>query len=342
MTKLLPSLFDLIIRYSIILGIVIVLLSIPLFIENSYNLRILIHVGIYVILTSSLNLINGYTGMFSIGHAAFYGIGAYTSALVVMRLGLPIWVGIPAAACMAACCGYLIAKPAIRLKGVFLALVTLGFNMIVMLVFLNWTSLTRGPLGIAGIPAPSFQGKPFLTPVPYYYLILVLDLAVIFCLARLVNSRFGRALKAIREDDNAADMCGVNLAYYKITAFAIAAFMAGIAGGFYSHYMRYVSPDAFSNLETFAIITMLAFGGPGNLIGPIVGSAVLVILTEVFRGFADYRMVIYGTLLILMMVFRREGLVGGKEYSLVLNWPRKKVKEYATGDKFLASEEGDE
>jgi branched-chain amino acid transport system permease protein len=220
--------------------------------------------------------------------------------------------------------------------------VTLGFNIIIMLIFLNWTSLTRGPLGIAGIPAPSFRGKPFLSPIPYYYLILLLDLLILFCLSRLVNSRFGRALKAIREDDAAADICGVDLAHYKITAFTIAALMAGVAGGFYSHYMRYISPDAFSHLETFAVLTMLAFGGPGNLLGPIVGPVVLISLTEAFRVFADYRMIIYGGILIGMMLFRREGLIGGKEYSLVLNWPRKKTQEYTTGDRFLVPEEGQE
>ncbi|GAK55323.1 high-affinity branched-chain amino acid ABC transporter, permease protein [Candidatus Vecturithrix granuli] len=327
------------IRNAVIIGIIFVLLLLPLFLKNHYYLRILVLIGIYVILTSSLNLINGYTGLFSIGHAAFYGIGAYTSAILVRLAGWPVWSGMIFAALAAALSGYLIAKPTIRLTGIFLTLVTLGFNIIVMLILLNWTSLTRGPLGIAGIPAPSFQGKPFLTPTPYYYLILALDLLVLFCLSRLVHSRFGRALKAIREDVAAADICGVDPAYYKITAFVIAAGMAGIAGGFYSHYMRYVSPDAFTHLETFAILTMLAFGGPGNLLGPIVGSAILIILTEAFRVFADYRMIIYGSILIFMMLFRREGLLGGKEYSLVLNWPRKKSAEYSTGDKFLVTED---
>ncbi len=342
MTKFFRSLSHLIIRYSIILGILAILTVIPFFLRNHYYLRIFVQIGIYVILTSSLNLINGYTGLFSIGHAAFFGIGAYTSAILVKQIGWPVWAGMLLAPLVAAICGYLVAKPTIRLTGIFLTLVTLGFNIIVMLIFLNWTSLTRGPLGIAGIPAPSFRGKPFLTPVPYYYFILALDILILFCLSRLVNSRFGRALKAIREDEAAADICGVDLAHYKITAFAVAAAMAGIAGGFYSHYMRYISPDAFSHLETFAMLTMLAFGGPGNLLGPIVGSAVLISLTEAFRVFAGYRMIIYGSILIFMMLFRREGLVGGKEYSLMLNWPRKKAAEYETGDKFLASEDVNE
>ncbi len=333
---------NLIIRYSMIIGIILVLLVIPLFFENLYYLRILVLIGIYVILTSSLNLVNGYTGLFSLGHAAFYGIGAYTSAILVKQAGWPVWGGMIMAALVAAACGYLIAKPTIRLTGIFLALVTLGFTIVVMLILLNWSSLTKGPLGIAGVPAPSFQGKPFLTPVPYYYLILLIDIVVLFCISRLVSSRFGRALKAIREDEAAADMCGINLAHHKITIFVIAAGMAGIAGSFYSHYMRYISPDAFSHLETFAILTMLAFGGPGNLLGPIVGSAVLISLTETFRMFAEYRMIIYGLLLIFMMLFRREGLLGGREYSLILNWPPKKTKKYVTGDKFLASENENE
>jgi branched-chain amino acid transport system permease protein len=330
------------IRHSILIGIILALFLLPLILKNAYILRILIFAGIYVILVSSLNLVNGYTGLFSLGHAAFYGIGAYTSAIVVMRLGFPIWLGMIAAALIAAFFGYLIAHPTTRLTGTYLSLATLGFNIIIMLVFLNWDALTRGPLGIAGIPAPSFLGQKFLSPVPYYYLILVLAFLTIFCLNRLVHSRFGLALKAIREDEQAAAANGINLVYYKVAAFIIAAGIAGIAGSFYAHYMMYISPDTFSQLEAFAILTMLAFGGPGNLVGPVVGAVGLTCVTEVFRSFGDFRMITYGVLLVLMMLFRREGLLGGKEYTLILTWPPQKKELYMGGDKFLTKGEAQE
>ena len=181
----------------------------PLVIHDAYILRILVLVGIYVLLTSSLNLVNGYTGLFSLGHAAFYGVGAYTSAILVTRTGCSVWVGMPAAALAAAAVAWLIAKPTLKLKGVYLTLTTLGLNIIIMLVFLNWVELTKGPLGIAGIPVPTLFGRKLTAPADYYYLILVLDVLVIFALSRLVSSRFGRALKAIREDERAAHACGI-------------------------------------------------------------------------------------------------------------------------------------
>jgi branched-chain amino acid transport system permease protein len=311
----------------------------PLVIHDAYILRILVLVGIYVLLTSSLNLVNGYTGLFSLGHAAFYGIGAYTSAILVMRTGWPVWVGMPAAALAAAVAAWLIAKPTLKLKGVYLTVTTLGVNVIIMLVFLNWVELTNGPLGIAGIPVPTLFGRKLTAPADYYYLILVVDVLVIFALSRLVRSRFGRALKAIREDERAAHACGIPLAHYKTSAFVLGAAIAGLAGSFYAHYMRYISPDAFSYTETFNIITILAFGGPGNLLGPIVGSAILISATEAFRVFAAYRMIIFGTVLVGTMLLRREGLLGGREYSFLITWPPRKKADYGKGDRFLDADQ---
>ena len=307
----------------------------PLLIHDAYILRILVLVGIYVLLTSSLNLVNGYTGLFSLGHAAFYGVGAYTSAILVMRTGCSVWVGMPAAALAAAAVAWLIAKPTLKLKGVYLTLTTLGLNIIIMLVFLNWVELTKGPLGIAGIPVPTLFGRKLNTPADYYYLILALDVLVIFALSRLVRSRFGRALKAIREDERAAHACGIPLAHYKTIAFVLSAAVAGLAGSFYAHYMRYISPDAFSYTETFNIVTMLAFGGPGNLMGPIVGSAILISATEALRVFAAYRMIIFGAVLVGTMLIRREGLMGGREYSFLITWPPRKKVDYGKGDRFM-------
>lgn len=328
-------LFALCVRYSVLFLVLVALAMAPLVVHDAYIIRILVLVGIYVLLTSSLNLVNGYTGMFSLGHAAFYGVGAYTSAILVLRTGCSVWCGMAAATLSAAATAWLIAKPTLKLKGVYLTLTTLGLNIIIMLVFLNWVDLTRGPLGIAGIPVPRLFGRRFTTPVAYYYLIFIIDAVTIFFLSRLVRSRFGRALKAIREDERAAHACGIPLAHYKTVAFVISAALAGLAGSFYAHYMRYISPDAFSHLETFNIITILSFGGPGNLLGPIAGSAILISATEAFRAFASYRMIIFGAVLVGTMLIRRQGLVGGREYSFLLQWPRKKRVDYGKGDQFM-------
>jgi branched-chain amino acid transport system permease protein len=307
--------------------------------RSDYILRIFIQIGIYVLLTSSLNIVNGYTGLFSLGHAAFFGLGAYGSAILCTKLGVSFWLGLPTGIFIAGTVAFLFAKPILRLRGIFLALVTLGFSMIVMLIFLNWTGMTGGSLGIMRIPPPSFFGIMFFRPLPYYYLIVIMNIVVIFFLDRLVSSRFGLTLKAIREDERAAACSGIDIIHYKTVAFVISAAIAGMAGSFYAHYMWYISPDAFNYTESFIIVTMLAFGGPGNILGPIVGAAILIGVTEAFRAFMDFRMIFYGVLLILMMVFRSKGLLGGREYPLTITWPRIRKTVYSRGDRFLDNTE---
>jgi branched-chain amino acid transport system permease protein len=323
------------VRYSGVVLLLAALVAAPPLIGDPYVIRIMVMIGIYVLLTSSLNLVNGYTGLFSLGHAAFFGVGAYASAILVMRSGCSVWFGMPAAALAAGAVAWLIAKPTLKLNGIYLTLTTLGLNIIIMLIFLNWVELTNGPLGIAGIPVPTLFGKRLNAPANYYYVVLAVDIVAIFALSRLVRSRFGRALKAIREDERAASACGVPLARYKTIAFVLSAALAGLAGSLYAHYMRYISPDAFSYTETFYIITILAFGGPGNLIGPIVGAAILISATEALRVFADYRMILFGTVLVATMLLRREGLLGGREYSFLITWPRRKTTDFGKGDRFL-------
>jgi branched-chain amino acid transport system permease protein len=329
------------IRNSPLIALVAALAALPLAFGADYTVRVFVQVGIYVLLAASLNLVNGYGGMFSVGHAAFYGIGAYASALLVMKLKLPFTAGLLFGAFVSGALAWIVAKPTLRLKGVYLTLVTLGFNIIVMLVFLNWDDLTRGPLGIAGIPAPRWGDRPFTSPLQYYYLTLSLDVAVLFFLARLVRSRFGRALMAVREDDKAAGTSGVDVAWHREVAFVIAAVIAGVAGSVYAHYMRYISPDAFSLNESFAILTMLAFGGPGTMPGPIVGAALLIGATELFRAFADYRMIIFGVVLVATMLLRREGLLGGRDWRFTIDWPPRAKESFARGDRFLP-DDGDE
>ena len=322
------------------LAIIVMMALLPLAISNFYYIQVLVFIGIYIILTLSLNLLNGYVGLLSIGHAAFYGIGAYASAKLVMEAGLPFPLAMLGAGGVAGFFGYLIAKPTLRLSGIYMTLATLGFNMIFFLVLQNWMSFTNGPLGIMDIPPPSIFGYAIESRLQYYYLIFFLVLLTIFSMQRLMTCRFGRALVSIRENELAAEASGIHTTRYKVQAFVLAAFYAGIAGSFYAHFVKFISPDSFYIYESFILLAMLAFGGQGNLAGPVVGAAVLIIIPELFRFLQEYRMLVYGGILVVMMLVRRQGLLGGRNYSLRLPWfDDRQTAVYSRGDKFLPEED---
>ena len=284
---------------------------IPFVLGNAYYVRVATIVGIYVILASSLNIIIGFTGMFSLGHAAFYGIGAYTSAMLTTMAGWPFWAALPAAGLVAGLFGALIGLATLRLRAVFLAFTTLGFGEITRIVILNWRSFTRGPLGIAGVPIPSIFGWTF-DRNGYYYLVVALASVTVLVVRRMYHSRVGRALIAVREDETAAKSMGVSVFGYKVLAFTVACAFAGIAGSFFAHFQRFISADSFANLESFAIITMVALGGTGSIVGPVLGALILVVIPEVFRFLYRYRGVIYGLVLIVVIVLKPGGLAGVK------------------------------
>jgi branched-chain amino acid transport system permease protein len=292
------------------LPILAALLVFPLVVHSEYLLNIAVLAGIYIILTSSLNITNGYAGLFSFGHAAFYGIGAYTAAILATRYGMSFWLTLPLSGIVAGMFGVAIALPTLRLTGIFLALITIGFQEIVYLVILNWISLTRGPMGIPGVPPPSIWGFSFSGNRGYYYLILALDILVLFLLSRIVNSRVGRTFVAIREDEVAAQSVGIAVFPAKVLSFVIATVLAGVAGGFFAHHAQFVSADSFRLDETFIILTMLIVGGMGTLIGPVIGAVLFVVLPEASRFLADFRDVIYGLILIGVILFRPQGIAG--------------------------------
>jgi len=292
------------------LPVVAAVAALPLFVRSEYVLNTAVMAGIYVILASSLNITNGYAGLFSFGHAAFYGIGAYTAAILATRLGWPFVLTLPAAALVAAAVGAALAVPTLRLSGIFLALVTIGFQEIAYLVTLNWMSLTRGPMGIPGVPPPALLGWEFGSNRAELYLILGFDLVTLFVLARIVTSRLGRRFVAIREDELAAEASGIATFRAKVMAFVIATFFAGLAGALYAHHARFVSADSFRLDETFVILTMLIVGGMGSLLGPVLGAVLLVILPEASRFLAEYRGVVYGVILIAVILLRPEGIAG--------------------------------
>jgi len=296
--------------------ILVGLIYLPWTIKNPYFLHIIIVSGIFVLLASSLNLITGYTGRLNLGHAAFYGIGAYSSTLLVMRLGISVWLAMPMAGLITVFFGVLIGIPCLKLKGSYLAITTLAFGEITRLAMINLVPLTNGPLGIRGIPGPppiifwnstlvSFESK-----TSYYYLLLALCLVCLLIVRRLLNSQIGKTFLAIREDEVRAGTVGIDTTQIKIMNFALAAFFAGIAGSFYAHYVRFVSPDSFTLNETFTILTMVVVGGLGTFYGPIAGGVIFTFLPEFLRAIAEYRMMIYGLMMSVAIIFMPEGIVG--------------------------------
>lgn len=282
---------------------------------RSYYLHIAILGLMNALLGLGLNLIAGYTGQLSLAHAAFFGIGSYTAALCMLKIKLGFWTASLLAAVMAALVGVAFGIPTLRLKGPYFVISTLGFGEIVRLVFLNWQNVTNGPNGLTGIPAPApidlgFMVLSFDTKMGAYYLILTVLLAVLFLYYNVVHSRIGRALRAIRNDQIAAEVMGINLTFYKVLAFAAGAALAGFTGALYAGYIRFISPDSFTTSESINIMTTMVLGGMGTIIGPIIGAVSITYLLETMRFFADYRLVIYGLLMFFIILYMPRGLAG--------------------------------
>lgn len=282
-----------------------------------YLLHILVITGIYIILTLSLNLVVGYTGLASLGHAAFSCVGAYASSLLALRYGVSPWIGLPVGACVAAILGIAIGAPFFRLKGDYLALATFGLGVIVYSIAKNWVAVTRGPMGLPGIPAFSVAGIQLAGVWQYLMLVTIFVLITYFVMRRIVKSPFGRILRSIREDEVAALAMGKNVNKYKMIVFVVGAFFAGIAGSLYAHYITFIDPSSFTVMESITILLMVVFGGMGSLGGSFVGAAVLVIFPEMLRFLgmpssvaAPLRQMIYGLLLIVLMLKRPQGILG--------------------------------
>ena len=251
------------------------------------------------------------------GHAAFSCIGAYTSSLLALNMGLSPWIGLLVGACVAALSGILIGYPSVRLKGDYLALTTFGLGVIVYSIAKNWVSLTRGPMGLPGIPGFSLFGFQLSEIWSYLLLVLVFVMITIFVIRRVVNSPFGRILRSIREDEIASEVLGKNISKYKLLVFIIGAFFAGIAGSLYAHYITFIDPSSFTVMESVTILLMVIFGGMGSISGSVVGAVILVVFPELLRFVgmpssiaAPMRQMIYGLLLIVLMLKRPQGIMG--------------------------------
>lgn len=283
----------------------------------NYLWHILVMINLYAILALSFNLVAGYTGLISFCHAAFYGIGAYTTALLMMNAGWGFLPALLAAILLTMALSLVIGVPSLRLRGDYFVLVTLGFQIIVFTILYNWVNLTRGPYGIPGIPTPKFFGIGVDSVFGYFLFSSFLALLCGIMLWALKESPFGRALKAVREDEIAAAALGKNVPLLKTAAFSIAAAFAAVPGAMFACYMRYVDPTSFTLMESVFIATMVIIGGAGNLEGPLVGAALMVFLPEFLRFLqipdavaANVRQVIYGLLLIILVRYRPQGLMG--------------------------------
>jgi branched-chain amino acid transport system permease protein len=300
-----------------ILG-VLVLLSLPLFFESNYYYHLAILIYFNIILCCGLYVIMS-TGLLSIAQAAFMGIGAYTSALLVLRAGVPFVVGVLAAGLTATLLSLVIGYIVLRLKGVYFVLVTFALNEFIRLVFSNWVSLFGGVSGLTNIPPPRFTlpwaGLSLVldSKRSFYCFLTVITGLVVIVVARVMKSEFGRAFKSVRDSELLAESTGVNTAYYRILAFCIAAFFAGIGGSLYAHYLGYISPQYFSFMNSFDFVVFTVVGGLGYLIGPILGCIVLTPIPEFLRGLKELHLVLYGMVLIGFMLFAPQGLVSFAE-----------------------------
>jgi len=289
-------------------GLVIFSFIFPFLVKDYYK-DVAILACIYIILALGVNIVIGFSGLLHLGFAAFYGIGAYTNALLTTSFGLGFWSALPLTLVFTSVSGLFLAFPSLRLRGDYLAIVTLGFGEIIRLVLNNWDSVTRGPNGISNIPPPFIFGFEISNLMYYYYLVLFFVFLAAFIVKRVHRSRTGRAWLSIREDETAAEAMGINTKKYKFMALTFGAFWAGLAGALFASKMHFVSPESFSFMESVFVVCMIILGGLGSIPGVILGSLILVLLPELLREFQSYRMLALGIGLVLMMIFRPQGLV---------------------------------
>ncbi len=314
----------------------VALLIAPLFM-NRYVADVAVQVGIYICLALGLNIVVGFAGLLDLGYVAFYAVGAYTYGLLSLYYQFPFWAALPLGGLLAATFGVLLGIPVLRLRGDYLAIVTLGFGEIIRIVLNNWDELTNGPNGILGIRRPVLPfeftlavpeivdptgeltvGGALRTPHGLYYVILLIAVVTVFVVNRLNNSRIGRAWIALREDEVAAEAMGIDTTRAKLLAFGLGATWAGFAGTFFAAKQTFISPESFTFFESVIILSMVVLGGMGSIPGVILGAAVLVVLPEITREFALYRTLIFGAAMVAMMVLRPQGFIGSARRAVEL------------------------
>jgi branched-chain amino acid transport system permease protein len=296
--------------------LIIFSLSIPIFVCDPYFLHIINITLLFAISTYALNIMTGLTGQLNIAHAGFLGIGAYVSAILATKFSLSFWFSLPTAAFVTGVCGLLIGWPALRVRGIYFSLTTLAFGEAIFIVFDNWIPVTGGPMGIVGIPSPSSINISSMISINFndkdifYYIILLFLALSIYINRELLNSRLGRAMLAIRENEDLAQSIGISIAQTKVIAFVLSTILCGISGSLFAHYFRFISPVSFTLGEMFRILTMLIVGGMGTLSGPFVGTFIIIVLPEMLRSVEAFQWVAYGLILMLFIAFIPEGIIG--------------------------------
>ena len=292
---------------ALVLALAAVLVALVLA-GSSYASQVAITAMIFVILAASLNLITGSAGLLSLGHAAFFGVGAYTAALLSTRFGWPFWATLPFAAAAAAAIGAIVAVPTMRLTSIYFAVATLGIGEMIYVTLLNWVGLTRGPMGIRSIPAIHVFGQQGM--VVQLLATAAVMLAVLWIVHRVVHSYWGNALRALREDDACADAMGIDVGRLKLQSFGLACALAGAAGALFAHTTGYISPESFRFGESILVLSMIVIGGLGSLYGSVIGAVLLSVLPEVLRDLGHWRMIVVGIVLFAAILFLPKGLVG--------------------------------
>ena len=300
---------------AVSLGIVLVVMLAMPHVSSFYQTNIMISALLYVMLALGLNIAVGIAGQLVLGYVAFYAVGAYTYALLNQAFGIGFWACLPVGGFMAVLFGLALGFPVLRLRGDYLAIVTLGFGEIVRLTLLNWASLTGGSGGIKDIPAPGFFGMDMdinMSTMFVYYIVLAAVIITIVVISRLKNSRVGLALQALREDEIACEAMGINLARVKLSAFALSSCWAGFAGVIFAAKTSFINPASFTFMESAMILSMVVLGGMGSIVGVVIAAMILILAPEYLRAFSEYRMLIFGAIMVIMMIFRPQGLVTGE------------------------------
>ncbi|MBM3152058.1 MAG: ABC transporter ATP-binding protein [Chloroflexi bacterium] len=311
-------------RTIVILVIAALLAALPIldFAQRAYWVRVIGYAGLYIILGLGLNVVVGFAGLLDLGYVAFYAIGAYTFGLLAgnhFDIHLSFWLIIPIAAMLASLAGILLGLPVLKMRGDYLAIVTLGFGEIIRLLATNLTGLTNGSQGLYSLDSPYLLGLELKTGTHFYYLIFILVLLVLFIVFRLDRSRIGRAWVAIREDEDVAQMMGVNTTRYKLLAFAIGALIGGLGGAIFAAWQGSIFPDNFNLFVSINVLCLIIIGGMGSIPGVIIGAFALIALPDILREFANYRLLLFGLLLIIMMIARPEGFIPSRRRQLELH-----------------------
>jgi branched-chain amino acid transport system permease protein len=304
-------------------GLAALLVLFQVLFGNNFRLNLMIVVALTSMLTISLNLIMGYAGQISLGHAAFFGLGAYATGILTVNHGISPWIALPLGMGLGAFLAFVVGVPSLRLEGHYLAMATLGVTIIVHILLVQASAITGGANGIGGIPTLSVAGFAFGSDLRFYYLVWALTLAELWLASSLVMSRFGRGLRALSTSEIAAEMCGIDVAGDKVRIFVIGGAMAAMAGSLYAHYIAFISPDSFDFVYAVKLAMIVVIGGIGSLWGSLAGATLISVLPELLRGYKDFDVLVYGLLLVAIVVLLPEGLAGGVRRLLRHGRPRR-------------------